>query len=362
MIVVPFMLMWAVTVRARVRLRGEGWYAVTPGSHKEGVETLEEVRRARLTLDEAVASATELYPDLRGSTSTCLAEDVPTAAYTMYLEDGYDLWGDIPGEVGTFVDRHRRGQGRYGYLDESKSQVIWEDFNYPADSGYIVNGCGAIWLSSASPRLSRLDRRVHLAAPPHRQEGAQKSSRQASAEPPPMPGGLAEELAVDPEMTRTRGRGRRGGALERWRLAGIPCRPASTDLLDARVSSTGWTSSRSAGVPSRDPPHMDARRLAYSCETRTRSSRAARSFACDGNDNDIDRRVRRREWAPSIPGVYVVHNAHSRHVSGSRRRSSTVGPRRSPGSPRRRHGLRLGREPSTQLDDVVHIAIAAIRA
>ena len=206
MIVLPFMLMWAVTGAGyEFGFVEKGWNAVTPGAHKEGVDTLsKESKEPDITIDEAVSSATKLHPDLKLVNVDVPAKDDPTAAYTMYFQDGYDPWnnGEYPGEVGTFVDRHTGvAKDYYGYLDEATSQVIWEDFNYPVHSGYIVNGWWRlIWLIFGLAPLLLAWTGVSTWLVRHSAKKARKKSSKAGAAPPPMPGGLAEELAVDPEM------------------------------------------------------------------------------------------------------------------------------------------------------------------
>ena len=122
----------------------------------------------------------------------------------------------------------------YGYLDESKSQLIWEDFNYPVHSGYIVNGWWRlIWLvfEHRSPAVPRLDRRVHpgsSAAPPGRRARVRPTRRAPRS--PPMPGRPRRGLAGGPrDGPEARRRGRRADHVGQWKLAGILCRAASTD-------------------------------------------------------------------------------------------------------------------------------------
>ena len=73
MIGIPFMLMWAVTGAGyEFGFVEKGWYAVTPGAHREGDDTLsKKSKEPDITIDQAVASATALHPDARWSTSTC---------------------------------------------------------------------------------------------------------------------------------------------------------------------------------------------------------------------------------------------------------------------------------------------------
>ena len=108
---------------------------------------------------------------------------------------------------------------------------------------------------------------------------------------------------------------------------------------------------------------MDSRRLADFLRDQDQVVSRSQVVACDGNDNDIARMVRRREWAPVHPGVYVAHNGP---LSTRQREWAAVlycQPAAITGiSALRRHGLRIGRE-SEQHDsgDIVHIAIARDR-
>ncbi len=110
--------------------------------------------------------------------------------------------GEYPGELGVFVDRHTGvAKDYYGYLDESLSQVIWEGFNYPVQSGYIVNGWWRlIWLVFGLSPLLPAWTGVSTWLVRRTAKKARRKSQRAGDVPPPMPSGLAEELTEDPEM------------------------------------------------------------------------------------------------------------------------------------------------------------------
>jgi uncharacterized iron-regulated membrane protein len=206
MIGIPFMLMWAITGAGyEFGLVEKAYFAATPGSHHEGVDTLsKKSKEPDISIEEAVASATKLHPDARLVNVDVPAKDDPTAAYTFYFQSGYDPWGqgEYPGELGVFVDRHTGvAKDYYGYLDESTSQVIWEDFNYPVHSGYIVNGWWRlIWLVFGLSPLLLAWTGVSTWLVRRTAKKARQKSQRAGDAPPPMPSGLAEELTEDPEM------------------------------------------------------------------------------------------------------------------------------------------------------------------
>lgn len=160
MVVLPFLLMWGLTAMSyEFGWVEKGWYAATPGGHREGAEILsEESDQPDITVDQAVAAARALHPDLTLTNVDLPLEDDPTGAYSMYFADGFDPWGhgEYPGDLGVFVDRHTGvATDYYGFPDESTAQRIYEDWNYPVHSGYVVNGWWRVlWLVFAlSPLL-----------------------------------------------------------------------------------------------------------------------------------------------------------------------------------------------------------------
>ena len=206
MIAIPFLLMWAITGAGyEFGFVEKGYYAITPGEHRHGDETLsKKSKEPDISIEEAVASATALHPDARLVNVDVPAEDDPTASYTMYFQSGYDPWGqgEYPGELGVYVDRHTGvAKDYYGFLDESVAQLIWEDYNYPVHSGFIVNGWWRlIWLAFALSPLLLAWTGVSTWLVRRTAKKARKKSQKAGDAAPPMPGGLAEELDEDPEM------------------------------------------------------------------------------------------------------------------------------------------------------------------
>jgi len=101
-----------------------------------------------------------------------------------------------------YVDRHTGvAKDYYGFLDESISQLIWEDYNYPVHSGFIVNGWWRlIWLVFALSPLLLAWTGVSTWLVRRTAKKARKKSQKAGDAALPMPGGLAEELDEDPEM------------------------------------------------------------------------------------------------------------------------------------------------------------------
>ncbi len=156
MIAVPFLLLWAVTGAGyELGVVEKGYYAATPGTPHGEVEAVSEKLPKRdstpdIGIEQAVTAATALHPEARLVNVDVPAEDDPTAAYTMYFSRGFDPWAnsEYPGELATFVDRHTGvAKDYYGFPGEPASQVLWEDFNYPVHSGYVVNGWWRVlWL------------------------------------------------------------------------------------------------------------------------------------------------------------------------------------------------------------------------
>lgn len=155
-IAIPFLLIWAVTGAGyELGVVEKGFYAATPGTPHSEVEAVSEKlpkgdKTPDVSIEQAVTAAKALHPDAQLVNVDVPAEDDPTAAYTMYFSRGFDPWADseYPGELGTYVDRHT-GVARdyYGFPGQPTSQVVWEDFNYPVHSGYVVNGWWRIaWL------------------------------------------------------------------------------------------------------------------------------------------------------------------------------------------------------------------------
>jgi uncharacterized iron-regulated membrane protein len=155
-VALPMLLLWAVTGAGyELEPVEQAWYGVTPGAAHTGIDAVSKklprgVTKPDVTAEDAVAAATALRPHDRLVSVDVPANDDPTAAYTMYFQSGYDPWGktEYPGEIGVFVDRHTGvAKTYYGFDGNSKAQLLWDDFNYPTHTGYIVDGWWRImWL------------------------------------------------------------------------------------------------------------------------------------------------------------------------------------------------------------------------
>jgi hypothetical protein len=70
--------------------------------------------------------------------------DEPTSTYGVWFSDGFDPWmhSDYAGDHLVSVDRHdaAKAQVTYGGPTMPMAQELWEDYNFPAHSGLIVNG------------------------------------------------------------------------------------------------------------------------------------------------------------------------------------------------------------------------------
>lgn len=122
----------------------------------------------------------------------------------MYFSRGFDPWanGEYPGELGTFVDRHTGVvKDYYGFVGEPTSQVVWEDYNYPVHSGYVVNGWWRIlWLILALSPLLLAVTGVSTWLVRRNAKKARKKAARTGTEPPPVPDDVADQLAEDAEQ------------------------------------------------------------------------------------------------------------------------------------------------------------------
>ena len=210
MIAIAFLLMWAITGAGyEFGFVEKGYYAATPGKPHGEVEPVSEElpkgdQTPDISIEQAVSAAQALHPDAKLVNVDVPAEDDPTAAYTMYFSRGFDPWanGEYPGELGTFVDRHTGvAKDYYGFEGEPASQVVWEDFNYPVHSGYVVNGWWRIlWLILALAPLLLTITGLSTWLVRRRTRKARKKATKAGTAPPPVPDDVAEQLAEDPEQ------------------------------------------------------------------------------------------------------------------------------------------------------------------
>jgi len=206
MVAIPFLLMWALTAASyEFGFVETAWYGATPGSHHEYPEPAsEKAKGPDITPEAAVAAAQRLHPDATLVNIDVPAKGAPTAAYTMYFRDGFDPYGEsqYPGDLGVYVDRHTGiAHDFYGAPGESTAQVLYDQYNYPVHSGYVVNGWWRlIWLLFALSPLLLAVTGLSTWLVRHQARRARRRARTRGAAVPAAPGGLAEELRDDPEM------------------------------------------------------------------------------------------------------------------------------------------------------------------
>ncbi len=160
MIALPALLIWAITGAGfELKPMEQAWYALTPGGQSHYPDPVSKKSNAPdISVDQAVAAARAAYPDAKVVSVDVPAKDDATAAYTLWLSNGFDPYGatEYPGDLGVGVDRHTGvARAYYGNPGESTAQQLWEGFSYPVHAGYIVNGWWRlIWLAlSLSPLL-----------------------------------------------------------------------------------------------------------------------------------------------------------------------------------------------------------------
>ena len=153
LIALPLLAIWAFTGAGYELGPVENlWHAATPSSELDEtyVEPLSKKSKAPdISVEQAIAAARNHRPQDRLVNIDIPAKDDPTGAFTFYFQDGYDPWGnsEYPGEIGVYVDRHTGvAKDFYGLDGRSTAEVLWDDFNFPVHTGYIVNGWWrAIW-------------------------------------------------------------------------------------------------------------------------------------------------------------------------------------------------------------------------
>ena len=152
MATVPFLLMWGLTGAGfEFGWVANGWYAATPGAKPvESTFVSKEPDLAKgekppdISAATALASAQRLAGDepITGIEFPVSVKEDPTSTYLLYYADGLDPWlyGGYPGDTGIGVDRYS-GAAEVTYAGPGRpvASQLWEDWNYPAHAGILVN-------------------------------------------------------------------------------------------------------------------------------------------------------------------------------------------------------------------------------
>jgi len=203
LISVPLLAIWAFTGAGFELEPVESlWHAATPSSSLEEtrVEPLSTKSKSDdISVEEALAAAHAHHPNGRLVNVDIPTREDPTSSFTFYFQDGYDPWGEseYPGETGIYVDRHT-GVARdfYGFAGRSTAEVIWEDFNFPVHTGYIVNGWWrAIWFILGMAPLLLAVTGVSTWLVRRKSRQARRTARRDGSPPPTEP---------DPELAGAR--------------------------------------------------------------------------------------------------------------------------------------------------------------
>ena len=128
------------------------WLAVTPGTEvPKGKAVSIPATGPDVSVDTAVAAARALQPG-HEVVRVRLPKEDPTSAYTVFMNTGIGpAGGDLPGALRVGVDRHT-GAATIVRGDPSRpaAQRLWDDWNYPLHSGWVVNGWWRlVWLAGA---------------------------------------------------------------------------------------------------------------------------------------------------------------------------------------------------------------------
>jgi uncharacterized iron-regulated membrane protein len=146
MIALPLLLLWAVTGASyEFGFVEKGWYAAVPGEEQVQALTVDETRTTEITYEAALAAAQEAA----GQDSVVVSYYPPVADdqagyWDFWFSAGYDPWGEstYAGDREVQVDRHDATNAAvtYGAAGQAPAQSIYQDYNYPVHSGFLVNG------------------------------------------------------------------------------------------------------------------------------------------------------------------------------------------------------------------------------
>lgn len=148
------LLMWGVTGAGfELGPVKKAWYAALPGEEITGDQAgLPASLHSTKSIgeDTAVRLAEKTRAGSHAVTVSILAKGDTKTAYDVWLADGFDPYGrtDSPGDIEIAVDQHTGATTvEYGYANESATQTIWNTWNYPVHSGFIVDGWWrSIWV------------------------------------------------------------------------------------------------------------------------------------------------------------------------------------------------------------------------
>ncbi len=143
MIAIPLLLIWAITGAGyEFGFVEKAWYKVLPGEVAPEVSLVSEESDAPdIGIEAAIAAAVKAT----GNTDVTVVElpsaEEPEATYGVWHQDGFDPWanGGYPGDLLVNVDRHDGEKVAITYGGpQSQAQTIWQDWNFPMHSGWIV--------------------------------------------------------------------------------------------------------------------------------------------------------------------------------------------------------------------------------
>ena len=141
------LLLWAVTgMGYEFGFVEKAWYQAVPGeASPEVILESAESEEPDIGVAAAVAAAQRAVGTDEEPLSVDLPHaDEPTSTYGVWFADGFDpyMHFDYAGDHLVSVDRHdtAKAEVTYGGPGVSLAQELWQDDNFPAHSGMIVNG------------------------------------------------------------------------------------------------------------------------------------------------------------------------------------------------------------------------------